>query len=86
MACSLYQNQSIGSSVWQCCAGEVCLTVRQANSPTDSAMAAPGPSGRAPATALPHLSRASSFQRSFRRSSSFTADAQVTCHVTIAFL
>ena len=26
---------------------------------------------------MPHLSRASSFQRSFRRSSSFVADAQV---------
>ena len=59
-------------------AGEVRLTVRQDASlvstrPTSAQVLHSTPS----TPSMPHLSRASSFQRSFRRSSSFTSEAQV---------
>ena len=55
------------------------LTVRQEANPLAPrpSSAQPLPGTLAHASSMPHLSRASSFQRSFRRSSSFAADAQV---------
>lgn len=61
----------------QSAAGEVRLTVRQDTGATPRPYSANAQLGRSASASMPHLSRASSFQRSFRRSSSFAADAQV---------